>query len=219
MEGAGAGGACDFCGEGRATVYCRADSARLCLSCDRHVHGANALSRRHLRTLLCEGCNLRPSAVRCPEENNVALCQSCDWDSHGRMRRRRNSSTNNSNSNSSSSAAVVVAASAASSQHHTRHPFDCFSGCPSAAELSNLWGCDLLTHAAAAAAPPPPRNLAGFNSGGSGNCRGRVGPVTAAAFAAIISGAGPPPLLLAKVKFLLSTSPSSFSLHKEGYYP
>ncbi|CAM6034199.1 unnamed protein product [Sphagnum compactum] len=194
MEGAGAGGACDFCGEGRATVYCRADSARLCLSCDRHVHGANALSRRHLRTLLCEGCNLRPSAVRCPEENNVALCQSCDWDSHGRMIRRRNS-----NSNSSSSAAVVVAASAASSQHHTRHPFDCFSGCPSAAELSILWGCDLLTHAAAAAAaPPPPRNLAGFNSGGSGNCRGRVGPVAAAAFAAIIYGAGPPPLLLAK---------------------
>ncbi|KAH9553929.1 hypothetical protein CY35_08G038000 [Sphagnum magellanicum] len=198
MEGAGAGGACDFCGEGRATVYCRADSARLCLSCDRHVHGANALSRRHLRTLLCEGCNLRPSAVRCPEENNVALCQSCDWDSHGRMRRRRNSGSNNSNRNSSSSAAVVVAASAASSQHHTRHPFDCFSGCPSAAELSILWGCDLLTHAAAAAAPPPPRNLAGFNSGGSGNCRGRVRPVAAAAFAAIIPGAGPPPLLLAK---------------------
>ncbi|CAM6025453.1 unnamed protein product [Sphagnum balticum] len=198
MEGAGAGGACDFCGEGRATVYCRADSARLCLSCDRHVHGANALSRRHLRTLLCEGCNLRPSAVRCPEENNVALCQSCDWDSHGRMRRRRNSSSNNSNNNSSSSAAVVVATSAASSQHHTRHPFDYFSGCPSAAELSILWGCDLLTHAAAAAPPPPPRNLAGFNSGGSGNCRGRVGPVAAAAFAAIISGAGPPPLLLAK---------------------
>ncbi|KAH8953675.1 hypothetical protein BDL97_08G039600 [Sphagnum fallax] len=194
MEGAGAGGACDFCGEGRATVYCRADSARLCLSCDRHVHGANALSRRHLRTLLCEGCNLRPSAVRCPEENNVGLCQSCDWDSHGRMRRRRNS-----NSNSSSSAAVVVATSAASSQHLTRHPFDCFSGCPSAAELSILWGCDLLTHAAAAAAPPPPpRSLAGFNNGGSGNCRGRVGPVAAAAFAAIISGAGPPPLLLAK---------------------
>ncbi|CAN5974846.1 unnamed protein product [Sphagnum jensenii] len=194
MEGAGAGGACDFCREGRATVYCRADSARLCLSCDRHVHGANALSRRHLRTLLCEGCNLRPSAVRCPEENNVGLCQSCDWDSHGRMRRRRNSNTN-----SSSSAAVVVATSAASSQHLTRHPFDCFSGCPSAAELSILWGCDLLTHAAAAAAaPPPPRNLAGFNSGGSGNCRGRVGPVAAAAFAAIISGAGPPPLLLAK---------------------
>jgi hypothetical protein len=115
--------ACDFCGESRATLYCRADSARLCLLCDRHVHGANALSRRHQRTLLCDACNLRPAAFRCTVEN-VTLCHSCDWDSHG-------------GSNSSSCSPAVAAAL----QRHMRHPFDCFSGCPSAQELGSLWGC------------------------------------------------------------------------------
>ncbi|CAM6049083.1 unnamed protein product [Sphagnum compactum] len=115
--------ACDFCGESRATVYCRADSARLCLLCDRHVHGANALSRRHQRTLLCDACNLRPAAFRCTVEN-VTLCHSCDWDSHG-------------GSNSSSCSPAVAAAL----QQHMRHSFDCFSGCPSAQELGSLWGC------------------------------------------------------------------------------
>ncbi|CAK9273734.1 unnamed protein product [Sphagnum jensenii] len=115
--------ACDFCGESRATLYCRADSARLCLLCDRHVHGANALSRRHQRTLLCDACNLRPAAFRCTVEN-VTLCHSCDWDSHG-------------GSNSSSCSPAVAAAL----QQHMRHPFDCFSGCPSAQELGSLWGC------------------------------------------------------------------------------
>ncbi|CAM6045313.1 unnamed protein product [Sphagnum compactum] len=145
--------ACDYCGEGRATVYCRADSARLCLSCDRHVHGANALSRRHLRTLLCDGCNLRPAAVRCPVEKNVALCQSCDWDSHG---------------SSSSSCSPLPS-------QHRRHALECFSGCPSAAELGSLWECDLVSverSAAAAAAAPP--NLAGCNNG-SGNWGGKSG--------------------------------------------
>ncbi|CAK9226866.1 unnamed protein product [Sphagnum troendelagicum] len=115
--------ACDFCGESRATLYCRADSARLCLLCDRHVHGANALSLRHQRTLLCDACNLRPAAFRCTVEN-VTLCHSCDWDSHG-------------GSNSSSCSPAVAAAL----QQHMRHPFDCFSGCPSAQELGSLWGC------------------------------------------------------------------------------
>lgn len=113
---------CDFCGEGRSTVYCRADSARLCLSCDRHVHAANALSFRHQRTLLCDACNVRPAELRC-NVDNVSLCQSCDWDTHGR-------------------------ASVASL--HKRHPFACYTGCPSAAELAELWGCDLTDAPSAA---------------------------------------------------------------------
>ncbi|RLN22763.1 hypothetical protein C2845_PM07G25860 [Panicum miliaceum] len=32
---------CDYCGAAAAAVYCRADAARLCLPCDRHVHGAD----------------------------------------------------------------------------------------------------------------------------------------------------------------------------------
>lgn len=106
--------ACDFCGEGQATVYCRADSARLCLSCDRHVHSANALSERHSRTLLCQGCNIRPAGVRCPS-CQTCFCQPCDDDTH----------------NSS----ILVS-------QHKRHDLTCFIGCPSATELAALWACD-----------------------------------------------------------------------------
>ncbi|KAH7404617.1 hypothetical protein KP509_15G034500 [Ceratopteris richardii] len=106
---------CDYCGDAPSTVYCAADAARLCLSCDRHVHGANAVSRRHSRTLLCDGCNLRPAFVRCLTEN-VSLCQSCDIDRHG---------------------------SSPIASHHNRLTVEYFSGCPSAAELSRIWGCEL----------------------------------------------------------------------------
>ncbi|CAM6043152.1 unnamed protein product [Sphagnum compactum] len=174
--------ACDFCEEGRATVYCRADSARLCLSCDRHVHSANALSLRHVRTLLCDGCNLRPAAVRCPVEN-LALCQSCDWDSHGN--------------------------SPIASQHR-RHAFDCFSGCPSAAELGSLWGCDLVPSSvesrgvSTAPRAAAPRNLQGVvNSNGSSY--GGPGKVATFASMSAAAAAGGPPLL-AKVCSMLSKS-------------
>ncbi|KAH7533532.1 hypothetical protein FEM48_Zijuj04G0140900 [Ziziphus jujuba var. spinosa] len=102
---------CDFCGDQRSMVYCRSDAACLCLSCDRNVHSANALSRRHSRTLLCERCNSQPALVRCSEER-VSLCQNCDWMGHG-------------NSTSASS--------------HKRQTINCYSGCPSAAELSSIW--------------------------------------------------------------------------------
>lgn len=105
---------CDFCQELCPTVYCRSDLARLCLSCDRHVHNANALSRRHLRTLLCDGCNLQPSAVRCHEEN-ISLCQNCDWNIHG---------------------------SSPTGSQHKRRAINGYTGCPSAAELSGMWGLD-----------------------------------------------------------------------------
>ncbi|XP_007049418.2 PREDICTED: zinc finger protein CONSTANS-LIKE 9 isoform X2 [Theobroma cacao] len=102
---------CDFCGDQRSMVYCRSDAACLCLSCDRNVHSANALSKRHSRTLLCERCNLQPAFVRCAEER-ISLCQNCDWMGHG-------TSTSNST--------------------HKRQTINCYSGCPSAAELSSVW--------------------------------------------------------------------------------
>lgn len=102
---------CDFCGEQRSLVYCRSDAASLCLSCDRNVHSANALSKRHSRTLVCERCNLQPAHVRCVEEK-VSLCQNCDWLAHG---------TN------------------PSSSTHTRQSVNCYSGCPSAVEFSSIW--------------------------------------------------------------------------------
>ncbi|KAF3586057.1 hypothetical protein F2Q69_00032201 [Brassica cretica] len=98
-------------------VYCRSDAACLCLSCDRSVHSANALSKRHSRTLVCERCNAQPATVRCVEER-VSLCQNCDWSGH-----------NNNNNNSSSS----------SSNNHKRQTISCYSGCPSSSELASIW--------------------------------------------------------------------------------
>lgn len=102
---------CDFCEDQRSMVYCRSDAACLCLSCDRNVHSANALSKRHSRTLICERCNSQPALVRCAEEK-ASLCQNCDWVVHG-------------NSTSAST--------------HKRQTISCYSGCPSAAELSSIW--------------------------------------------------------------------------------
>ncbi|KAK1439748.1 hypothetical protein QVD17_05568 [Tagetes erecta] len=99
---------CDHCGEGRSMVYCRSDAAYLCLSCDRIVHSANALSKRHSRTLVCDRCNSQPALVRCIEEK-VSLCLNCDWVGH-------NGSTK-----------------------HSKQTLNCYSGCPSAEELSSIW--------------------------------------------------------------------------------
>lgn len=103
---------CDYCREARSMVYCRSDEAYLCLSCDRNVHSANALSKRHSRTLVCDRCNAQPAFVRCVEEK-VSLCQNCDWEGH----------------NGSKSAFGS----------HSRQTLNCYSGCPSAAELSSIW--------------------------------------------------------------------------------
>ncbi|XP_022944606.1 putative zinc finger protein CONSTANS-LIKE 11 isoform X1 [Cucurbita moschata] len=69
---------CEFCGVEKAIVYCKSDSARLCLHCDYIVHSANSLSRRHLRSLLCDKCNAHPAILRCMDDK-VSLCQGCDW--------------------------------------------------------------------------------------------------------------------------------------------
>lgn len=99
---------CDFCGEQRPIVYCRSDVASLCLSCDRNIHSANALSRRHSRTLVCERCNSQPASVRCIEER-ITLCQNCDWIGHSNF------------------------------PSDKRRAVNCYSGCPSSAELSSIW--------------------------------------------------------------------------------
>ncbi|KAL6999852.1 Zinc finger protein CONSTANS-like [Sarracenia purpurea var. burkii] len=102
---------CDFCGEQRSMVYCGSDAACLCLSCDRSVHSANALSRRHSRTLVCERCNSQSAFIRCVEES-ISLCQNCDWLGH---------------------------AGSTSASTHKREAINCYAGCPSAAELSAIW--------------------------------------------------------------------------------
>ncbi|KAK9090039.1 hypothetical protein Sjap_023216 [Stephania japonica] len=107
---------CDFCSEEAAIIYCRADSAKLCLFCDRHVHSANDLSRKHHRSQICDNCGSEPVTVRCATDNLV-LCHDCDWDAHGNC---------------------SVAAS------HRRDAVEGFSGCPSAHDLAESWGFDEL---------------------------------------------------------------------------
>lgn len=106
---------CDFCSEQVAVLYCSADSAKLCLFCDQHVHSANLLSRKHVRSQICDNCSSEPVSVRCATDNLV-LCQECDWDAHG---------------------------SCSVSASHDRIPIEGFSGCPSALELSSIWGFDI----------------------------------------------------------------------------
>lgn len=73
---------CDFCNQQIAVLYCRADTAKLCLFCDQLVHSANALSKKHLRSQICDNCGSEPVSIRCATDNLV-LCQECDWDAHG----------------------------------------------------------------------------------------------------------------------------------------
>lgn len=100
---------CEFCGVVRAVVYCKSDSARLCLHCDGCVHSANSLSRRHSRSLLCDKCNAQPAITRCMDDKEF-LCQSCDWNANGCV-----------------------------AMGHQRQTLNCYTGCPSMAEFSRIW--------------------------------------------------------------------------------
>ncbi|KAI3407860.1 CCT domain-containing protein [Psidium guajava] len=103
---------CDFCAGRSAVLYCPADSARLCLPCDRHVHSANLLSRKHVRSQICDACSSEPASAFCPAED-LALCHNCDLDASG---------------------------GCSASPHVRDYPAEGFSGCPSSLELASLWG-------------------------------------------------------------------------------
>ncbi|KAK7396847.1 hypothetical protein VNO78_18008 [Psophocarpus tetragonolobus] len=104
---------CDYCGHSTALVYCRADSAKLCFSCDREVHSTNQLFSKHTRTLLCDACDDSPATILCSTEASV-LCQNCDWEKHN---------------------------PALSDSLHERRPLEGFTGCPSVSELLSFLGC------------------------------------------------------------------------------
>lgn len=109
---------CDYCNDITALVYCRADSARLCLSCDREVHSTNQLFSKHTRSQLCDGCDSAAASIFCETEHSV-LCQNCDWERHSLSR---------------------------SSSTHNRRPIEGFSGCPTAGELVTVLGFEDLGH-------------------------------------------------------------------------
>ncbi|KAF2916989.1 zinc finger protein CONSTANS-LIKE 14 isoform X1 [Oryza sativa Japonica Group] len=111
---------CDYCGEAAAALHCRADAARLCVACDRHVHGANALSRRHVRAPLCARCEARPAAARVAA---VAGAGGCGGGGEARF--------------------LCAGCADDDGAEAARVPVVGFSGCPGAAELAASWGLDL----------------------------------------------------------------------------
>ncbi|XP_009777143.1 zinc finger protein CONSTANS-LIKE 3 [Nicotiana tabacum] len=72
---------CDSCKATAATVFCKADMAFLCLSCDSKIHAANKLASRHARVWVCEVCEHAPASVTC-KADAAALCVTCDQDIH-----------------------------------------------------------------------------------------------------------------------------------------
>ncbi|EPS73275.1 hypothetical protein M569_01485, partial [Genlisea aurea] len=72
---------CDSCKAAPATVFCRADSAFICVPCDGRIHAANKLASRHARVWVCEVCEQAPASVTC-KADAAALCASCDRDIH-----------------------------------------------------------------------------------------------------------------------------------------
>ncbi|CAN4114553.1 unnamed protein product [Withania somnifera] len=72
---------CEFCMLLKPVVYCEADAAHLCLSCDAKVHSANALSNRHPRTLVCEQCGHSLAYIRC-SDHQMFMCRDCDRRHH-----------------------------------------------------------------------------------------------------------------------------------------
>ncbi|XP_071725380.1 zinc finger protein CONSTANS-LIKE 14-like [Rutidosis leptorrhynchoides] len=68
---------CDCCSSKPAVLYCRADSAKLCLFCDRKVHSANSVSEKHNRSPVCDSCRLLPVSVRLSPDN-LMFCSDCE---------------------------------------------------------------------------------------------------------------------------------------------
>ncbi|KAK8698662.1 hypothetical protein V6N13_114773 [Hibiscus sabdariffa] len=128
---------CDFCRGERAVVYCKSDSARLCLSCDGCVHSANLLSRRHARSLLCEKCNSQSAVVRCLDQK-LSLCQDCD----------RNGPNGN----------------GCSSLGHCREALNSYTDCPSLAEFRRIWSSVLSVSSPAVFDVDPPLGASPANN-------------------------------------------------------
>ncbi|XP_062228672.1 zinc finger protein HD1-like isoform X2 [Phragmites australis] len=72
---------CDGCRAAPSVVYCRADAAYLCASCDTRVHAANCVASRHERVRVCEACERMPAVLAC-RADAAALCATCDTQVH-----------------------------------------------------------------------------------------------------------------------------------------
>lgn len=80
---------CDVCESAAAILFCAADEAALCRSCDEKVHMCNKLASRHVRVGLanpsevarCDICENSPAFFYC-EVDGSSLCLQCDMIVH-----------------------------------------------------------------------------------------------------------------------------------------
>ncbi|KAJ7978510.1 Zinc finger, B-box [Quillaja saponaria] len=82
---------CDVCDKEEASVFCPADEAVLCHSCDHSIHHANKLAGKHKRfsllqptfkeAPLCDICQERRAFLFCQEDRAI-LCRECDIPIH-----------------------------------------------------------------------------------------------------------------------------------------
>ncbi|XP_062098674.1 B-box zinc finger protein 20-like [Humulus lupulus] len=82
---------CDVCTKNEASVYCTADEAALCDTCDHRVHHANKLASKHQRFSLlhpsskqiplCDICQEKRAFLFCQQDRAI-LCRECDYSIH-----------------------------------------------------------------------------------------------------------------------------------------
>ncbi|KAL2520437.1 B-box zinc finger protein 19 [Forsythia ovata] len=80
---------CDVCESAAAILFCAADEAALCRTCDEKVHMCNKLASRHVRVgladpidvPLCDICENSPAFFYC-EVDASSLCLQCDMIVH-----------------------------------------------------------------------------------------------------------------------------------------
>ncbi|KAL9154700.1 hypothetical protein ABFS82_10G133400 [Erythranthe guttata] len=74
---------CDYCKSAAALLFCRVDSAFMCIPCDAKVHRSSSAAGglKHERVWMCEVCEQAPAVVTC-KADAAALCVTCDRDIH-----------------------------------------------------------------------------------------------------------------------------------------
>ncbi|KAK9271077.1 hypothetical protein L1049_026666 [Liquidambar formosana] len=82
---------CDVCNKDEASVFCSADEAALCDTCDHRVHHANKLASKHQRFSLllpspkqfplCDICQEKRAFLFCQQDRAI-LCRECDVPIH-----------------------------------------------------------------------------------------------------------------------------------------
>jgi len=82
---------CDVCSKEEASVFCTADEAALCDTCDHRVHHANKLASKHQRFSclhpssknfpVCDICQDKRAFLFCQQDRAI-LCRDCDGPIH-----------------------------------------------------------------------------------------------------------------------------------------